>query len=152
MSICDVGKWYHVTICCECLKCLLGEIANGVMTLSEVGEVVDSVWQEMAEHYSGIKIDEYQVMPNHIHGVIFINQPAWEPAATSSTIISLSEVVKCFKTLTTYRFNEWPDGERIRRGRKLWGRGYFEQRITSYEELERVRKYIKTNPDRWKKK
>jgi putative transposase len=61
-----------VTVCVNGRKCLFGEVENGEMVLNKAGEMVDKWWRELENKYDGIDIDEYCVMPNHIHGIICI--------------------------------------------------------------------------------
>ncbi|MDR2579965.1 MAG: hypothetical protein LBC85_03110 [Fibromonadaceae bacterium] len=50
-----------------------GVIENGIMTLNDSGKMVQRIWNEMPEYYSGIEMGEFIVMPDHIHGIITIN-------------------------------------------------------------------------------
>ncbi|GBU25652.1 hypothetical protein R83H12_02307 [Fibrobacteria bacterium R8-3-H12] len=63
---------YFVTICVQKHYCLLGKIIDGKMILNEYGEIVQMVWNELPQHYSNVQLDEFIVMPNHIHGIIII--------------------------------------------------------------------------------
>ncbi|MDY6893607.1 MAG: transposase [Chloroflexota bacterium] len=63
---------YFVTICVQGHECLLGEIVDGQMILNNAGKMVREIWLEIPEHYPGVQIDEFTVMPNHIHGIIIV--------------------------------------------------------------------------------
>ena len=63
---------YYVTICTEDRKCLFGKVADGKMILNAGGQMVQAVWSEMPVNYSGVEIDQFIVMPNHIHGIIVL--------------------------------------------------------------------------------
>ena len=63
---------YYITICTQDRKCLFGEIQDGRMKLSECGRIVDDWWQNIPERYGGVALDEYVIMPNHMHAVIVI--------------------------------------------------------------------------------
>jgi len=63
---------YFVTICTQDRLRLFGDIANGEMKLNDAGHMVRATWDEIPAHYSGIEIDQFTVMPNHIHGIIKI--------------------------------------------------------------------------------
>ena len=65
---------YFVTIVTNVRACLFGEILDGEMRLSKAGEIVAQEWQRSAEIREEIKLDEWVVMPNHIHGIIFIKE------------------------------------------------------------------------------
>ena len=65
---------YFVTIVTQDRILLFGEILNGEMILNEVGKSVAELWLSIPEHFSNVELGEYVVMPNHIHGIISINQ------------------------------------------------------------------------------
>ena len=65
---------YFVTMCSWQRECLFGEIDNDVMVLNECGRIVESVWCGLPEHFPNIHLDEFIIMPNHFHGIIFINE------------------------------------------------------------------------------
>ncbi len=61
-----------MTICAQDRKCLFGKIRNGKIALSECGRIVDDWWQKIPERYSGVVLDEYVIMPNHMQAIIVI--------------------------------------------------------------------------------
>ena len=63
---------YFITICTQNREYLFGEIVNGKMILNDAGQMVQTVWDEIPSYYTGIDVDAYVVMPNHIHGIIII--------------------------------------------------------------------------------
>lgn len=63
---------YFVTICTQYRECLFGNVANGKMVLNDAGKMVQTVWNKIPQYYSGVNIDQFQIMPNHIHGIIVI--------------------------------------------------------------------------------
>ena len=63
---------YYFTICCHQRRCLLGEIKEGVMHLNLVSATVKAVWDSLPRHFPLIELDAFVVMPNHVHGIIFI--------------------------------------------------------------------------------
>jgi putative transposase len=68
--------YYFVTICTRNRECWLGEVANGIMRLSSVGEIIAAEWQKTSSLRENVTLDEWVVMPNHIHGIVCINNPA----------------------------------------------------------------------------
>ena len=78
-----------MTICVHDHECVLGEIKNGVVQLTSVGEIVRKYWVEIPGHYPQVSVDEFVVMPNHIHGVIMIHEE--EPASLPGTESQLTE-------------------------------------------------------------
>ncbi len=63
---------YFITICTQNRRCLFGEIVHGGMRLNAAGKMVQTVWDEIPAYYPGIDIDEFIIMPNHIHGIVTI--------------------------------------------------------------------------------
>ena len=66
---------YFVTICTQNREHYFGEIINGLMHLSEIGLLSNKYWLEISEHFPFVELDEFVVMPNHVHGIIIINKP-----------------------------------------------------------------------------
>lgn len=63
---------YVVTICTQHRVSLLGEIVDGAMHLSPAGVMVQTVWDELPWAYPGVEIDAFVVIPNHVHGIVFL--------------------------------------------------------------------------------
>lgn len=63
---------YYVTICTHQRECLLGQVVDGEMVLSSAGEAVRSVWAGLQERFSNVVLDEFIIMPSHIHGIVFV--------------------------------------------------------------------------------
>ena len=128
---------YFVTICVQGRECLLGEIAEGDVVLSDEGRFADAERQQLPQRFPGVGLDAYIVMPNHIHGIVLL------PGHPEGAAMSLGEVVRAFKAVTT---------RQIRSGGEShfgWQRNYYDRVIRSDEELERVRFYIANNPTSW---
>ncbi len=68
----NVGA-YYVTICAWQRECLFGEVVDGEVRLNTVGEIVQEEWQLTAAVRENVRLDEFIVMPNHFHAIIFIN-------------------------------------------------------------------------------
>ena len=63
---------YFVTICCQDLICRFGKIENGEMIINYFGKIAFDEWQNLSERFPNIVLDVFQIMPNHIHGIISI--------------------------------------------------------------------------------
>ena len=149
---------YFVTICTQNRECLFGDVVDGAMRLNEFGEIVRLTWEDLPNHVANIVLDAFVVMPNHAHGVIFItdsvvvgagSEPApTEPAPTQHTQprrYPLPEIIRQFKTFSARRINEL----RGTPGISVWQRNYYEHIIRDDESLNRIRRYILENPQRW---
>lgn len=67
--------WYFVTICTHNKRCFFGDVVDNAMYLSELGEVVANEWSKTPSIRQNVELDQWVVMPNHIHGIIIINSP-----------------------------------------------------------------------------
>ena len=65
---------YFVTICVAGHKCLLGKIEDGKVLLSDIGDIVKKCWLEIPKHFNFVYLDEFVIMPNHLHGIVMINK------------------------------------------------------------------------------
>jgi len=74
--------WYAITICTQGHKCLFGKFANGQIELYEYGYIIDECWKWLARQYDYVHLDEYVVMPNHLHGIIIIRRGGSRTALT----------------------------------------------------------------------
>lgn len=64
---------YFITICTKNRECYFGNVENEKMILSRIGVIADILWYEIKNHNHHVELGEYVVMPNHIHGMIIIN-------------------------------------------------------------------------------
>lgn len=64
---------YFITICTAHRRHYFGEINKGRMELSPVGEIADILWHEILHHTCYVELGNFVVMPNHIHGILFLN-------------------------------------------------------------------------------
>ncbi len=69
------NAYYFITICTEGREFYFGEIVNQKMKLSEIGILANEFWLEIPKHFQHITLDEYIIMPDHIHGIILIDKP-----------------------------------------------------------------------------
>ncbi len=138
---------YFVTLCTQNRECLFGDIMNGKMRLNEVGIFVADSWEWLAEQYDHVSMDAYEVMPNHLHGIIVIADGCRGGSRTAPTDQRkpIGRLIGAFKTVSTKRINEL----RHAPGTKLWQRNYWEHIIRDESELNRIREYIQNNPAQW---
>ena len=150
---------YFVTICVQGRECLLGEVADGVMGANDAGRMVESVWHGLPDRFAGIELDEFVIMPNHVHFILFLvgaglalpghkiiqEEDGASKEGGASPAPTLSDVAGAFKSLCAIKVNRML----ARTGRPLWQRNYDERIIRNDAELEKFRAYILLNPDRW---
>jgi REP element-mobilizing transposase RayT len=66
---------YFITLCIKNRECRLGEINNREMILNSAGDITDLWWNKIPEKFFNARLDIYQIMPNHFHGIIGIFDP-----------------------------------------------------------------------------
>lgn len=121
------------------------------MYLSDAGHMIQTIWQEIPDHYPGIDVDAFVVMPNHIHGIIVLGKVGTGPRACPNSAMTLPDVVQRFKSLTMARYRQgvksqgWPPFPG-----KLWQRNYYEHIVRNESDLDRIREYIENNALNWK--
>jgi REP element-mobilizing transposase RayT len=134
---------YFLTICTHKRECIFGNIIDEHSELSKYGHIVESVWMDLPKHYNNIQLDEFVIMPNHIHGIIFIVGAGFKPAPT--TRYPLSEIIRGFKTFSSRKINE----SRNTPGVPVWQRNFYERVIRNDRELKDIREYVDYNPLKW---
>ena len=145
---------YFITICTFQRAYLFGEIQSGNMALNDCGTYAKKCWTAIPEHYPHVSLDEYVVMPNHIHGIINILNVGvqnLEPLQDVSLhnqyqhIIpkSVGSIVRGFKIGVTKWFRNNTDIAVV------WQRNYWEHVIRGDLELCRIRQYVQDNVDQW---
>ena len=141
---------YFVTICTHKRECVLGDVVNGEMRLNELGQVVEMEWLKTAEIRDNVELDEFVVMPNHIHGIVVITEShvgatGWSPLPTGPAPKSLGAIIAGFKSVVTKCINEM----RHTPGIPIWQRNYYEHIIRDEDDLHQIQLYIVNNPLRW---
>ena len=145
---------YFVTVVTFQRECLFGEIVGGEMRLSALGEIVRDEWFKTAalRRYVELREDEFVVMPNHAHGIIWImddsvgarrRRAPTEERFGKPVIGSIPTIVRAFKSAVTYRAN------RELNSANIWQRNYYEHIIRGQSDYERIANYIAANPMKW---
>jgi putative transposase len=141
---------YFVTICTKDRSLLFGDVLEGNMRLTDFGRIVDQEWQISAKIRQEITLDTFVVMPNHLHGVIFIKESdvgatGGSPFRSGPRRHSLASFLSGFKSATTKHINNLRQSP----GAPVWQRNYYEYVIRNEQSLHRIREYIANNPARW---
>jgi REP element-mobilizing transposase RayT len=79
---------YFVTICTKDKEYFFGEVENGEIILNDFGKIADQFWQEIPKHFPFVNLDEFVVMPNHVHGILEINRDINKPVETQHRCVS----------------------------------------------------------------
>jgi REP element-mobilizing transposase RayT len=165
---------YFVTICTYDREALFGQVVDGHMVLNACGEMVMACWREIPDHFPHVALDAFVVMPNHVHGILWIvadvgarhavplhnaetiPKPHAVPLHNAETIPnqeqfgkpvpgSISTIIGAFKSAVTRRINAL----RGTPGTQVWQRNYWEHIIRTERTLNAIRRYIAENPLRW---
>ncbi len=163
----DAG-WYFVTICTQNREPYFGQVVDQAMSLSPIGEIAHQYWSEIPQHSpSNIQVDAFIIMPNHVHGIVVIEDtdgrrdiaPHGDVArrgdvacnvSTGSTMSkispkvgSLGAIVRSYKSAVTRwaRMNHQPFFD--------WQARFFDHIIRDEKGLNKIRDYIATNPAQW---
>jgi REP element-mobilizing transposase RayT len=167
---------YFVTICTHQRNCLFGEIVDGEIKLNTNGEIARDSWLSIPRHFKNVELDEFVIMPNHLHGIIIIesSEVAGEALAnqdfskqqnlsgqcfaptvhTGETVKingtkpqSLAAITQNYKSVSTRQINRMNKAK----GNVIWQRNYYEHIIRNEEALNNIREYIVNNSINWVK-
>ena len=148
--------YYFVTVCTKDRQEYFGHIINNEMVVNKYGANTKYCWFEIPKHFPNVELDEFGVMPNHIHGIIIIrnlNQSVGNKNFCSlqnkkipwQTMLSksLSSVIRGFKIgVTEYCHNN---------NLKIftWQKSFYDHIIRNEYSLFKIRLYIRNNPINW---
>ena len=160
--------FYYVTVCTQNRECLLGEIIDRKMVLNEIGEIVDDILNSLPNRYEQIKLDIYQIMPNHVHTIIQIvgahhdapimhhDTSVYKRAIHESPLQKrslLSRIIGYFKMNSAKLIHQInPNIPVWQRNYEVYPEGSRRKHIIRNEnELNAIRQYIIDNPKNWAK-
>ncbi len=143
--------WYFVPVCTKNKENFFCDVIDGELYLSEAGRIVSEEWMKTAVLRSNIMLDEWIIMPNHIHGILVITErmPSVKTPRRGVFTISkwehgtLGAIINQFKSIST---------KRIRRAgitAFAWQPRFCDHIIRNEVALSRIRTYIQNNPQKW---
>jgi putative transposase len=140
---------YFITLITADRQKILGDIQNDTMRPSLAGSVIISEWQKIPDRFPSVKLDAYTVMPNHLHGIIVLqdNQNV-EIIGSNSTVkcnSTLSTIIGSFKSATSRGINKY----HFLGINDIWHRGFHDHIIRNVTEYDRISEYILNNPAHW---
>jgi len=150
---------YFVTIVSRNRLPIFGGIISGEVHVSRIGKIVKDCWLEIPKHFQSVTLDEYVIMPNHLHGIVIIDEHhrvGARHASPNSTndkntkpkgtpIQSLGAIIGSFKSAATKRIHK----EGLIKDQFIWQRNYYEHVIRDDEDYLRIVEYIQFNPITW---
>ncbi|MFA5271010.1 MAG: transposase [Candidatus Omnitrophota bacterium] len=136
--------YYYVTICVQNRRFIFGDISNNKMITSQYGDIAKNSWLDLPNHYKNIQLDVFVIMPNHIHGIIIINNPVGNrPACSVNKNNNLSVIVGSYKSTVTKQIN------RMNNVVFRWQKSFHDHIIRTTDSLKNIREYIENNPINW---
>ena len=140
---------YFITICTYRFSNYFGDLVNNSMVLGRCGKIVKDEWFRINSYrfFAEVYDDEFIVMPNHVHGIIWIvdvgaTDSVAQQKSPSIKPCSLGTIVGQFKSRTTKRIRKNMKSPDF----KIWQRGYYDHIIRNEKDLHFIRQYIQTNP------
>lgn len=151
---------YFITICTKDRECFFGNIENAEMTLNNVGKIAKEYWQEIPQHFPCVVLDEFIIMPNHVHGIIFIyhSDISTNVAVETKNLLSLQyrqqnklcgtsrtigSIIRGFKIGVTKWINNNTHLLNI------WQKNFYDHIIRDEKSLNNIRQYIIDNSLNW---
>ncbi len=141
--------WYFVTICTRERRCCFGDVESDAVRLSIIGKIVAEEWLKTGRIRSGVKLDQWVIMPNHLHAIVILegSEPPQRGGSTSGTSgwkpNSLGAIMGQFKSASTKRI--WTAGYRD----FSWQARFYDHIIRDEQSLHNIREYIINNPMKW---
>ena len=156
---------YFVTLCIQDRERLFDDVVDDEPLLNDTGLIVAECWRWLADRYDHVELDDWVVMPNHLHGIVNITDDSSEmrdevvgspggsrtaptndaASRRAATRKPLGRLVGAFKTVSTNRINALRDTP----GATVWQRDFYEHVIRDERDLDRIRRYIANNPSNW---
>lgn len=153
--------YYFVTICVHRRRTTFGAIADGQFIESENGATARTCWKSIPLHNPLTHLDEFVIMPNHVHGIIVLEWTPAGDACVAPTVLrnaeihpdhdqsgpdrnSLAAAIGSYKSAVSKQLR-WKSRHKL----PLWQRSFFDRVIRTDEELHAIREYIVNNPLSW---
>ncbi|MBE6710403.1 MAG: hypothetical protein E7579_04705 [Ruminococcaceae bacterium] len=153
----DYGTYgyYHVTICTHHRFHLLSDVVgdNAQVILSDIGKKVSECWNNIALLNPNVELDQYVIMPNHIHGIIVLRNPEIYKYHEKSYDFEISEspehrslqgLIRDFKSVTTRYYKSM-----YHVPHSLWQDSFYDEKIKNLEQYRNTCRYITDNPRNW---
>ncbi len=154
---------YFVTICVQERECLLGVIENNSVALSQIGKFVYLGLEQISDSFESVELDEFIIMPNHIHAIIMVNNDDVEtmedrnktvaarfiaPNIKNNSMLTkpatLGKIIRFFKAQTTHTIRNECNFSNFQ-----WQTNYYDHIVRNENELNRIRECIMNNPVKW---
>ena len=143
---------YFVTINTHANQALFGAVVNGRMVLSEAGRIAENCWREIPVHFPMVQLDEFVIMPNHMHGLLHLRR-----ADVPGRAVALGDVVGAYKAAVSRvigRGGKFPARAQLPTrpaagASAIWHRNYWDVIVRDEKALDGIRMYIRFNPQNY---
>jgi putative transposase len=146
---------YFVTICTHEKECLFGHVENDEMILNETGKIAYNEWLRTPLLRPNVSLDVFEIMPNHMHGIIIINDfpiihsdelnsPRELKPAFRSPSKTVGSIVRGYKSTVSSQINARGVEDSV------WQRDYHEHIIRNEKSYQHISDYIVNNPKNWR--
>ena len=126
--------YYFITICTHEKKCIFGNINQ----LNQYGKITEKCIKKIHEVFPSVYIDEYIVMPNHVHMILFT-----ENALQKGNLPNIPTIVGQFKMAVTKEIRK------VNPNCIVWQRSFYDHVIRNEKSYCEIWKYVKYNDQKW---
>ncbi|SEG28439.1 REP element-mobilizing transposase RayT [Halpernia humi] len=155
---------YFLTICTANRENYFGKVVNGEMILNDLGLIAQNIWLEIPVQFPFVELGNFVIMPNHIHGILIINNKPVETRFIACQIESeekviqkkggitgiknpmlhqnISTIIRWYKGRCTFEINKISSGFK-------WQPRFYDHIIRNSKSFENIQKYIENNPENW---
>jgi REP element-mobilizing transposase RayT len=134
--------WYFLTITVKNMRPVFGTVVHGRMVHNMAGKIADRLWREIPRHFPHAVLDEFIVMPNHVHGLLQLRErgtastaPLTFEAFGKPVAGSVSTIIRSYKAAVTREL-----------GKKFWHGRFYDVRVRDDVVRNHIRRYIRQNP------
>ena len=143
--------YYFVTICTQNKKCHFGRVVGHEVQLSEIGKIVKEEILKTPQIRPNVSLDQWIIMPNHIHAIIVIHNVETHCNASlqyhnvfGPQKNNLASIVRGFKSAATKRINS-----AFGQNYFSWQPRFYDHVIRNEKSLQNIRQYIASNVGKW---
>ena len=151
---------YFITICCRDKQSFFGKIIDNDMIHSEIGLIASRYWKEIPDHFPHVKLDEFTIMPNHIHGILILDYSLTRTRhgmtlhAKQESNQNINQFSKPVKNSVSVIINQYKSS--VKRWCNKNGFDHFQWQSRFHDEIlqnensfDKIREYIYNNPKNW---
>jgi len=149
----SLNGYYFITVCSNDRKNIFGEYkyvgaalvpARNNIKLSKIGQIINNQWNDIPNQYRNVELDEYIIMPNHIHGILIVNNRAQTSGAPT-----ISKIIRSFKSKSSIEYLNHIKQNNTYISVNIWQRSFYDHVVRNERSLNAIKEYIANNPENW---